>query len=143
MKIIFDPSEAHLAKLKSLPEDEPVAALNLFHFNERARYQPEDPEFGTAEADISCQEAFTKYGAIAGKIITDIGGRLVFSTPVVQMMIGPDDAAWEQAAIMFFPTRRAFMQMLSDPEFKSASRHRKAALANHRMIHLDGNPFVD
>ena len=58
-------------------------------------------------------------------------------------MIGSDDAEWEVVAIMFFPTRKAFMEMLSDPAFQKASRHRKAALANHCMIHLDGTPFIE
>jgi hypothetical protein len=31
--------------------------------------------------------------------------------------------------------------MLADPEFAAVSRHRKAALANHYMLHLAGDPF--
>lgn len=28
------------------------------------------------------------------------------------------------------------------PQFQAASRHRKATLANHMMLHLDGTPFT-
>ncbi len=136
------PNESQLAQLMSLPMDAPVAALNLFKFNEQAQYQPEDPEYGTAEADVSGQEAYARYGATAGKAIIDVGGRVVFSTPVDQVMIGTDDIAWDIAAIMYFPTREAFTQMLANPDFQSASRHRKAAMANHQMLHLQGDPFT-
>jgi len=39
------------------------------------------------------------------------------------------------AAVMYFLTRKAFTQMLSDPEFQSASRHRKASqgIARQRL----------
>lgn len=141
MTAISTPSEAQVAKLLSLPPDSPVAALNLFQFNERAQYQPEDPEYGTDAADISGQEAYAKYGATAGKAIMDLGGKVVFSTPVDQVMIGGEGIEWDIAAIMYFPTRQAFMDMLSNPEFEANSRHRKAALANHCMIHLAGDPF--
>lgn len=46
------------------------------------------------------------------------------------------------AAIMYFPSRRAFIEMTMDPDFQAASRHRKAGLANHYPAHLDGAPWV-
>ena len=138
---VLMPAEDQIAKLRSLPGDEPVGALNLLSFNERAQYQPEDPEYGTPEADITGKEAFLRYGETAGKFLTDCGGRVVFDTAVDQIMIGPPEPSWDMAAIMYFPTRTAFMKMLADPEFHYASRHRKAALANHTMLHLAGEPF--
>lgn len=137
------PSDSQIKKLLSLPPDAPVAALNLFQFNKRAQYQPDDPEYNTEAANVKGMEAWARYSAIAGKYIADLGGRVVFSTPVAQILIGPEDAQWDIAAIMYFPTRKAFTEMLSNPTFQKASRHRKAALANHCMIHLDGNPFKE
>lgn len=135
------PTDEQLAKLQSLPADEPVGALNLFQFNAKAQYQPEDPEYGKPEGDITGREAYMRYAEVAGKVIAELGGRVVFSTPIDQVMIGPSDPPWDLAAVMYFPTRKAFMQMLSAPGFQSASRHRKAALANHTMLHLAGAPF--
>ena len=138
---VLIPTQEQIAKLQSLPPEVPVAALNLFHFNNMAQYQPEDREYGAVEAAITGREAYVRYGEIAGKFIRDLGGRVVFSAPIDQVMIGPSSPPWDLAAVMYFPTRRAFMQMLSDPEFQSASRHRKAALANHLMLHLSGDLF--
>ncbi len=135
------PTEEQIAKLQALPPNDPVAALNLFHFNDRAQYAPDDPEYGTPDADVTAQEAFARYSEVAGQFIIDLGGRVAFSTPVDQVMIGPSVPSWDIAAVMYFPTRTAFMKMLSNPEFQSASRHRKAALANHTMLHLAGAPF--
>ena len=136
-----EPTHSQLETLMSLPVDAPVAALNLFQFRSQAQYQPEDPEYGAAEGNVSGQEAFARYSESAGPFIVKLGGHVAFSTPVDQVMIGPEQPDWDIAAIMFFPTRRAFMQMLSDPDFQQASRHRKAALENHCMLHLNGEPF--
>jgi len=142
VKKMPDPNESQIAKLQALPAHEPVAALNLFKFLDHASYKPEDPEHGTPEADITGREAYAKYAAIAGKSISAIGGRVIFSTEVDQVMIGPSEPEWDVSAIMYFPTRADFMGMLANPEFQSASRHRKAALANHYMLHLAGQPFT-
>ena len=136
------PSEEQAAKLMQGDPDVPVAALNLFWFNERAQYQPEDPEFGTPAADVSGREAYAAYAAEAGSKIAAIGGHVAFSAAVDQVMIGPDNLSCDIAAIMVFPTRSAFIQMMTAPEFQASSRHRKAALANHVMLHLDGTPFT-
>ncbi|MFT4824399.1 MAG: hypothetical protein ACJAUG_003609 [Halioglobus sp.] len=58
-------------------------------------------------------------------------------------MIGPCDPEWDLAAILYFPTRGAFMKMLSDPGFQVTSRDGKAALASHYMMHLAGNPLTE
>ena len=138
----LEPTKAQLKTLMALPADQPVAVLNLFQFNQTANYQPADPEHGTDAANISGEEAYQRYGEIAGKVIEDLGGRVTMSAVVDQILIGPEEADWHIAAIMFFPSRAAFMQMMADPDFQAASRHRKAALANHRMLHLDGSSFV-
>lgn len=136
------PSEAQLAKFMEGNPDKPVAALNLFWFNEHARYQPEDPEFGTDAANVSGREAFAAYAVQAGQAIAELGGYVAFSATVAQVMIGPDELDCDTTAIMVFPSRCAFIQMQSSPKFAESSRHRKAALANHIMLHLDGTSFL-
>ena len=137
----LEPSENQLAKLISLSIETPLAVLNLFEFNTMANYQSGDPEYATSASEISGQEAFNLYGDVAGKTIEDLGGRAVMSAPVEQVLIGHEGANWHAAAIMYFPSRGAFLQMLSDANFQKASRHRRAALSNHCMIHLNGDSF--
>ena len=126
----------------TLPGDEPIAVLNLFKFNLVAQYQAEDPEYGTPAAEISGAEAYQKYSAEAGPPIYALGGRLHVSTAVDQVAIGPPDKSWDMVGILVFPSRQAFIDMMDDPKFQTASRHRKAALADHFMLHLQGDPFL-
>jgi len=137
----LDPDGSQLATLRALDAEAPIAALNLFEFNERAHYQPDDREYGTDAANVSGRKAFDRYLSAAGAVLRSLGGRVVLSTGVDQVMIGPSRPQWHVAAIMFFPSRRAFVEMTMDPEFRAASRHRKAALASHTMLHLNGAPW--
>ncbi len=137
------PTEAQIATLMSLPADAPLAVLNLFKFYERAHYQPEDQEFGTPDADISGEEAFARYMVVSDAKIQSTGGRIVFRTPVEQVLMGSDAFDFDLTAVMYFPTRSAFIAMMTDPEVAVSSRHRQAALAKHNMLHLAGDPFAD
>ena len=87
------PTEAQLSQFAKYDLDAPVAALNLFWFNERSQHEPGDPEFGTDAGDITGEQAYAAYGELAGKAIAQLGGRVVVSTPVSQVMIGPDSSA--------------------------------------------------
>ena len=137
----LEPSENQLAKLISLSIETPLAVLNLFEFNTMANYQSGDPEYATSASEISGQEAFNLYGDVARKTIEDLGGRVVMQAPTEQILIGNEAANWHAAAIMYFPSRGAFLKMMSDANFHKASRHRRAALRNHCMIHLNGESF--
>ena len=54
-------------------------------------------------------------------------------------MVGSENIQWDLSLTLLFPTRQAFIDMITHPEFQQASRHRKAALANHYNIHLKGD----
>ena len=132
-------AKARFAKLMSLPLDAPIIVLNLFAFNAQANYQPEDPEYGTEKANITGEEALHAYFEAGSKITADLGVKTIFGSAVEQIMVGPENIKWDMAVTLLFPTRQAFVAMLTHPAFQKASRHRKAALANHYNIHLKGD----
>jgi len=134
-------TNSQLEKLMSLPKETPLAVLNLFEYHKKAQYKMDDPEYGTERANVSGEKALQRYFSAAGKVLRDLGGRLIFSAEVDQVVIGPEDVNWDLGAIMFFPSRQAFIDMLNDSQFQKESRHRKAALANHYSIHLKGDAF--
>ncbi len=48
-------------------------------------------------------------------------------------LIGPA-GEWHAAAVVCYPSRARFLEMVSDPEYLETSRHRTAALADSRLI---------
>ncbi|MFT4824400.1 MAG: hypothetical protein ACI9J0_002323 [Cryomorphaceae bacterium] len=55
----------------SLPLGASIGVLNLFQLDAQAQYEPEDLEFGTSAANVSGEEAYTRYGAVTGKFLDD------------------------------------------------------------------------
>ncbi len=134
-------TKAQISRLKSLPSDKPIIVLNLFAFNDKAQYKPEDPEYGTPKANVTGREALQSYFEAGSKITRKLGVKTIISAEVDQVMVGRENVQWDMTVTLFFPSRQAFINMISNPEFQKASRHRKAALSNHYNIHINGENF--
>ena len=134
-------TKAQIAKLKSLPLDVPIVVLNLFEFNDQAKYQPEDPEYGTAKANVTGREAMQSYFEAVRKINTYLQVQTIVGAEVDQVLVGPENIQWDMTLILKIPNRQTFVDLMFNPEFHKASRHRKAALANHYNIHIKGGGF--
>lgn len=109
-------------------KDGPVVMVNLLKFRERAAY-PDGKD-----ADISGQEAYMRYGIEVSKLIEKHGGRMLFGAAVDSLMIGQCEDMWDQVALVEYPTRAAFMEMVMSPEYHAVEVHREAGLAGQLNI---------
>jgi hypothetical protein len=50
------------------------------------------------------------------------------------MVTGPTDKNWELAFIAAYPHAGAFLEMITDPDYKLAVIHRQAAVLTSRLI---------
>ena len=53
-------------------------------------------------------------------------------------MIAPEAEAWDDAVLVEYPSRAAFLKMLSEPTYQAAVPHRSAALMDSRLIATHG-----
>lgn len=49
-------------------------------------------------------------------------------------LIGPGDERWDDAILVEYPSRRAFVEMVSKEAYRASAVHRSAALADSRLI---------
>lgn len=117
------------AFLAGFPEGEPVVMLNLLRFRERAEY-PDDFD----ASPCSGAEAYQCYGAGAVPRIASVGGRIVWAGDAHPSVIGPTDETWDLVALIEYPSRQAFADMLAQPEYQAVVPHRTAALADSRLV---------
>lgn len=125
----IEPSAAQLEHLAAAADgnDEPVVMINLLRFKERAD--------GIDAADeISGAEAYARYAAGVQPFLDGAGGRVLLACAVSDSVIGPDDGEWDMILAVQYPSRRAFLDMISDPEYLAVHAHRSAALADSRLI---------
>lgn len=110
-------------------DDSAIVMINLLRYRDRAQYPP-----GAAAHPCSGREAYRRYAAAVTPMITDVGGKVLWSGSVQRTLIGPEDEAWDDAILVEYPSRRAFLAMISQANYLEAAEHRTAALADSRLI---------
>jgi len=128
MSRYIDPEREQFEVFKALPRDVPVMMLNLLQFRERAAY--EDGRAVTGKA------AYAAYGRESAPIFHRVGGEITWRGRPEVMVIGPADKHWDLAFVARYPTAEAFLEMVTDPVYREAVRHRQAAVLDSRLIRI-------
>jgi uncharacterized protein (DUF1330 family) len=129
----IDPTKEDFALFKELPRDEPIHMLNLVKLRERAAYADGRQASGL--------EAYRAYGRESGPVFRRLGGRQVWIGKPALTLIGPRSEQWDLAFIAEYPSGAAFIEMLRDPVYREAVKHRQAAVEDSRLIRMQpGKP---
>jgi len=100
------------------PDDGPVTMLNLLAFV---------PDGG--------RERYEQYGAAVAPLLERAGGRIVYAGEAALPLLGDD--RWELIALVEYPTRQAFLDMISSPEYLAIAHLRSEALSRGELHPLD------
>ncbi|WP_434457295.1 DUF1330 domain-containing protein [Stutzerimonas urumqiensis] len=126
----LEPSREQLERYaQAMPADQPVLMLNLLRFNEQARY-PAD----SGQGPCTGREAYACYSRVAGRKVQGVGGSVELFADAHVALIAPAGEQWDEVLLVRYPSREAFLGMLADPEYRAATLHRRAALADSRLI---------
>jgi uncharacterized protein (DUF1330 family) len=124
----IDPTKERFALFRDLPRDEPVHMLNLVRVRAEAAY----PDGRKATG----REAYAAYGRESGPVFRRLGGRIVWTGRPDLMLIGPEAERWDIAFIAEYPSGQAFIDMIRDPVYREAVKHRQAAVADSRLVRM-------
>lgn len=133
-----DPERKQFEAFKSLPRDAPVMMLNLLRFRAKANYED--------RRDVTGAAAYAAYGRESAAVFRRVGGEIVWRGRPEVTLIGPDQERWDWAFIARYPTAGAFLEMVTDPVYQEAVKHRQAAVLDSRLIRTaeaaDGQGFA-
>ncbi len=118
-----------LDELSRIPDGQPFAVINLLVYKEWAEY----PE-GTVTEKLTGQQAYEHYSELSIPFINKVGGVPMWRGSFGLVMIGPEDARWDEILIMQYPMRSAFERMLVDPEYQAIVFHRTAGVKDSRLF---------
>lgn len=126
-----NPSRERFKSIFDLPLDSPVMMLNLLKFRDEAVYADDDPEKGQ---DVSGADAYRRYSEEASPIFDGIGATQAWIGTPELTLIGPEDEHWDLAFVARYPSAQAFVDMVKNPDYQKAVRHRDAAVVDSRLI---------
>jgi uncharacterized protein (DUF1330 family) len=124
------PNAEQFADLAAAPDEGPVVMLNLIKYKQRAE-----------GADRSGAESYRQYGAAAVKMIEARGGKVVWAGTADQILIGDPTEDWDSVLLVQYPSRGAFIDMVTNTDYRKANEHREAGV--ERTVIVACTPKLD
>ena len=81
---------------------------------------------------------YRQYGDAVTSMVERTGGHLLYLGRCDQVLIGDDTNEWDAIALVEYPNRQAFIDMVSQPDYQKAHEHREAGL--ERTVLLATSP---
>ncbi len=104
--------------------DGEVVMLNLLKFT-----RPDGESVGSG------RDAYDRYGDAVVKMVEAQGGRLVWGGSARHVFIGDVDTNdWDAVVLVSYPSRKAFLDMISAPAYREIHSHREDGLADTVVI---------
>jgi uncharacterized protein (DUF1330 family) len=132
VRIAQYPTPEQIQELLAGPADTPVVMLNLLRFKPRA---------DAPDAGLSGVEAYRLYGEPMRRIVEERGGRFLWMGRVDSFVIGASDVGFDAVALMEYPSRRAFVEIVNDPRVREIGAHRAAGLEGQWLIATTQGPL--
>ena len=112
------PNKEQFIELMNAPDEGPVTMLNLLKFKAGG---------GSKE--------YGKYGDSVVPMVEERGGKVLWMGKVEQTLIGDLNADdWDAIALVQYPSRKAFIEMVTTPEYEKAHEHRESGLERTVVI---------
>jgi uncharacterized protein (DUF1330 family) len=120
--------------------DGEVVMINLLHFaaHEDGGEEPA-PAGGGASGGAA---AYRQYSEQVVKMVEARGGRVIWTGRPEHVLIGDTETdAWDLVALVSYPSRSAFVEMVTSPSYEQAHEHRERGL--DRTVLLACEPLLD
>jgi uncharacterized protein (DUF1330 family) len=142
------PTREQFSEFAHGTRDGEVVMLNLLHFArpEGTRAGGGDLEgTGRGEGDLDAVTGAAAYRDYTERVVEMVearGGRVVWTGRPEHVLIGdPAADAWDLVALVSYPSRSAFIDMVTSPSYESAHTHRERGL--DRTVLLACEPVLD
>src|SRR5262249_28001780 len=105
--------------------DEPVVMVNLLRFKPRGD-APDD--------DVSGEQAYRRYAEKMIAFVESKGGRVIWTGRVDSQVIGEGGDGFHMVGLVEYPSRKAFVEIATDPFVQEIGVHRAAGLEGQWLL---------
>ena len=115
------PTKEQLTTFLETPINGPVHMLNLLKYTR-------------GESGGSGQSQYRDYGDAVIKMVEERGGKVVWAGKPFPTLIGDEHDDWDLAIVIEYPSKEAFIEMTSNPNYGKISGDRSGSLANSALV---------
>ena len=102
----------------------PVAMLNLVKYRNRA--------------------AYAEYGKLTAGLVAEHGGQMLWAGSVAEIVLDEGGGTdWDFAAIVLYPSRQAFIDLVTSEEYLEANEVRREGVVKQVVLAADTMQFED
>ena len=110
--------------LSESPNAGPVAMLNLVKYRNR--------------------EAYAEYGKLTAGLVAEHGGRMLWAGSIDEVVLDEGGGTdWDFAAIVQYPSRQAFIDLVTSEQYLDANEVRREAVVKHVVLAANTMQFED
>ena len=113
----------------------PIAMLNLLKFKEKAEYED------GRNTDLTGEQAYAIYSVEVVEHLKKVGGKVSFGGSINRLMLGEAEELWDATFIAKYPSKKAMLKMITDPDYLESNKHRVAGLAGQLNIEVKEYKF--
>lgn len=103
--------------IKNYPSQTPLVMVNILKFKDKS-----------GDGDESGRKAYLRYSQNMIPLLERAGAKVIWSGHVRQTLIGDSDGQPDMVLIVSYPSKEAFIEMSTGPEYDVIGKDRKIAL---------------
>ena len=129
------PSKEQMEGFHEGDTEAPIAMINLLKFKEKAKYED------GRDTDLTGEQAYAIYGKEVVEHLKKVGGKISFGGSINRLMLGEVEELWDTTFIAKYPSKKAMLKMINDPDYLESNKHRVAGLAGQLNIEVKEYKF--
>jgi uncharacterized protein (DUF1330 family) len=118
------PTPLNETLVRDLPDNGPVVMVNFLRFRERS-----------IDGDWTGWDAYVRYSANTVPMIKALGGAILWSGNPEGVAFGdPSTRLWDYIVLVRYPSRAAFLSMVTSPDYARGDVHRENGVEDHLIL---------
>lgn len=118
-----NPKELNEDLVRTLPIAGAVVMINLVRFKD-----------WSGDGNGSGWDAYIRYSDMTMPLIKQRGGTVLWAGDVWGAAYGDAQTAWNYAVLVRYPSKEAFLDMVTSAEYAAANVHRDHAVLDHQIL---------
>ncbi len=123
-----NPTKAQFDAFINAPDAGPMVMVNLLKFKETVD-----------DGSMSGRQSYRRYSENVFPLLKEVGAKVVWAGNVNHVFIGTNSDEWDYVLLVEYPSKAAFIKMISSESYMKVQQDRENALERAALINCAPN----